>query len=157
MKKSLTLASFALLLNGFFASGIHAEACPELTRDEISTLCRWTIISKVTFGKIKSGTITKDGVTLTNTLKTCGQGDSLKAFLKESKSKTYPAELTKDPKDPNNSLKGLCTYNLGKEKIAFNIQLPATAEGSPIPSRKVMAGFNYFDNGKTSVEVKPKS
>lgn len=130
MTKILKLAGCALMMSSFCANEVKAN-CPELSQTELRRLCRWEGFK--VFG-IKAGSIEKDGVTLTNKLGTCGEGDSVKEFVTKKGSTMYPGILTKDFAEPTNPLKGLCTYTVGHDKIAFNVQLPPKPEEpKPLP------------------------
>jgi hypothetical protein len=131
MNKTIKLLSYAtIFLSGFSTTEIMAN-CPELTRDEIRTICRWKAINKITLGLVAAGGIEKNGVKLNNN-GTCGEKDSLEQFWKHDNQKTYPGKLTKDFAEPNNALKGLCTYDLGHQKIGFAVTLPPKPT-SPAP------------------------
>jgi hypothetical protein len=145
--------------------------CPTLTKPELKQLCRWTGLKKVPFMKIQAGEVTtKEGITLVNKLGTCRELDSIRAFFTTDEHKTYPGVRAKDPSDPTNRLKGLCTYTIntftiGKpaEKIGFEVTFPPEPEPEPevIPSaptkKHVIGGVDITFSPKIQeVEIKEK-
>ena len=171
MRKTLKLVSITFLLSNFCTTNILAEVgCPQLALKELRQLCRWTGLSKLPLLKIKAGKVEKDGVTLENKLKTCGEGDSIKQFLSNDSTKVYVGKSSKSFVDPNNPLKGQCVYTLNNEKIAFDVELPPqpktpqptmqTKENinppPPPPRRKVVGGVDITTSPKVqNVIVRP--
>ena len=164
MKLSLKFTHYLIASSSLFimeTTFADPKTCPVLNQTELKQLCRWTGLSKIPGLKIKAGQVTIGETTLENKLGSCGESDSVKAFLSNDPSKTYEGVLTKNPTDPNNSSKALCTYKIstlsGKERsIGFEVTFPSEiSKIQPKTGPKKIQGVDITTSPDTqSVEIK---
>ena len=157
-----------ILPSGFGIADVMADGkCPDLKQKELRQLCRWEGLSKIPLLHIKAGSVVKDGVTLTNTRGTCGEGDEIKEFVTKNKNHLYKGTLTQKQ---SNKLEGICTYKvggkidekgeqIGGDGIAFEVALPAEISGPIAEAKKptTVKGFNYMNPQGTDVPIKKNS